>query len=64
MGRKKRRKTKKYVRTTVSLPEDVWRTLRIESIETRTTMGDLIAEKIKELEDIKKRLGAAEVEEG
>ncbi|MDQ7083120.1 MAG: chromosome segregation protein SMC [Aquificota bacterium] len=50
----KRRKGK-YVRTTVSLPEDVWMELRVESIKRKKTMGDLIAEKLEELKKLKKR---------
>ncbi len=54
--RKKKSKAKKYVRTTVSLPESVWKELRIESVKTKTSMGDLIAMKIRELKDLKSRL--------
>ncbi len=54
MPRKK--KDKKYVRTTVSLPEDIWEKLRIESVKTKTPMGELIASKIKELERLRRKL--------
>ncbi len=58
--RRKKGKAKKYVRTTVSLPESVWEELRIESVKTKTAMGDLIAMKIKELKDLKSRLSFTE----
>jgi hypothetical protein len=54
MGRKK--KKGKFVRTTISLPYEIWEKLRIESIKTKTPMGDLIASKIKELEKLQKKL--------
>lgn len=50
-----RRKKGKYVRTTVSLPESIWRKLRMESIKERKPMGDLIAERLRELERLKKK---------
>ena len=53
--RKKRSKSR-YVRTTVSLPEDVWKELKIESIEKRITLGELIVEKLKELEELKSKM--------
>ena len=51
-----RKKKRGYVRTTVSLPRDVWEELRIESIKKKTTMGELIAKKLKELKDLRSRL--------
>lgn len=54
--RKKKRKRKEYVRTTVSLPRDVWENLKIESIKTKTPMGELIAKKLKEHERLTKKL--------
>ncbi|HIQ49401.1 MAG TPA: chromosome segregation protein SMC [Aquifex aeolicus] len=54
--RKKKRKKKEYVRTTVSLPKDIWENLRIESIKTKTPMGELIAKKLKEYERLTKKL--------
>ena len=53
--RRKRAKSK-YVRTTISLPESVWKELRIESIEKRVTMGELIARKIEELKELRTKL--------
>lgn len=57
MKKRKGKTSKKYVRTTVSLPEDVWRELRVESIDKKITMGDLIAKKIRELKELQKRVG-------
>ncbi|SNZ16171.1 chromosome segregation protein SMC [Hydrogenobacter hydrogenophilus] len=57
MKKRKEKTSKKYVRTTVSLPEDVWRELRVESIDKKITMGDLIAKKIRELKELRKRVG-------
>ncbi|WP_457601177.1 chromosome segregation protein SMC [Hydrogenivirga sp.] len=51
----RRGKKRKYVRTTVSLPEDLWKKLKIESIEEKTPLGELIAKKLKELEELKTR---------
>ena len=51
-----RKKKRGYVRTTVSLPKDVWEELRIESIKKKTTMGELIAKKLKELKELRSRL--------
>ena len=56
MKRKRKRKKKSYVRTTVSLPKEVWEELRIESIKTKTTMGELIAKKLKELKELRSKL--------
>jgi len=57
---KKRGRKAKYVRTTVSLPESVWRELRIESVKSRTPLGELIAQKLKELKELKSKLSFTE----
>lgn len=46
----------RYIRTTISLPEDVWKELKIESIEKRMTLGELIVEKLKELEELQSKV--------
>jgi len=61
--RKNKRKKKEYVRTTVSLPKDVWENLRIESIKAKTPMGELIAKKLKEYERLTKKLNIVSGEE-
>ncbi len=53
---KKQKCVRDYVRTTVSLPRDVWEELRIESIKKRITLGDLIAKKIMELKELKEKV--------
>ena len=53
--RKRSRKKKEYVRTTVSLPYEVWESLRIESIKQRIPMGELIAKKLQECDELKKK---------
>ncbi|GAB6065972.1 hypothetical protein JCM9492_10640 [Aquifex pyrophilus] len=55
MSRRKRKK-KDVVRTTVTLPREVWEELRIESIKKNITLGDLIAKKLEELKYLKKKL--------
>ena len=57
----KRRKGK-YVRTTVSLPKEVWEELRIESIRKRIPMGELIAKKIRELKELKERYSVVKLD--
>ena len=51
------RKRKKMVRTTISLPSDVHQALRIEAITKRMSMGELIVQKLKELEEYKQKYG-------
>lgn len=55
-----KKKKENYVRTTVSLPREVWEELKIESIKKKTTMGELIAKKIKELKELRSRLNVIE----
>ncbi|RLJ70695.1 hypothetical protein BCF55_0976 [Hydrogenivirga caldilitoris] len=55
MAKKAGKKEKKFVRTTVSLPENVWKELRMESIKEKLPMGELIARKLKELKELKRR---------
>ncbi len=57
VGGKKKSGKKDYVRTTISLPRDVWEELRIESIKKRTTLGDLIVKKLLELKELKEKVG-------
>jgi len=53
MGRKK----KKVVKATILLPSDVHQALRIEAITKRMSMGELIVQKLKELEEYKQKYG-------
>lgn len=43
------RKKEKYIKTTISLPENLWKELKIESIEKKKTLSKLITEKLKKL---------------
>jgi len=51
------RKKKKMVRTTISLPSEVHQALRIEAITKKMSMGELIVQKLKELEEYKEKYG-------
>jgi len=53
MGRKK----KKVVKITILLPSDVHQALRIEAITKKMSMGELIVQKLKELEEYKQKYG-------
>ncbi|WP_448587888.1 chromosome segregation protein SMC [Thermocrinis sp.] len=52
-----RGKKKKVVKTTILLPPEVHRALRIEAIEKKVSMGELIVQKLKELEEYKEKYG-------
>ncbi len=60
-GRQKKRQ--KFKRTTISLPYDLWESLRIESIKRNISMGELIAKKLRELEKLKEKTAIMEVDE-
>lgn len=47
--KKTKRKKGKSIKTTISLPEDLWKELKIESIEKKKTLSKLIEEKLKRL---------------
>jgi hypothetical protein len=53
MGRKK----KKMVKTTILLPPEVHQALRIEAITKKVSMGELIVQKLRELEEYKEKYG-------
>jgi hypothetical protein len=53
MGHKK----KKVVKTTILLPYGVHQALRIEAITKKMSMGELIVQKLKELEEYKQKYG-------
>jgi len=52
-----RRKRKKAVRTTILLPPEVHQALRIEAIKKKVSMGELIVQKLKELEEYREKYG-------
>jgi len=51
------RKKKKVVKTTILLPSDVHQALRIEAITKRMSMGELIVQKLRELEEYREKYG-------
>jgi predicted HicB family RNase H-like nuclease len=53
MGRRK----KKMVKTTILLPSEVHQALRIEAITKKVSMGELIVQKLRELEEYKEKYG-------
>ena len=53
MGNKKR----KVVKTTILLPSEVHQALRIEAITKKVSMGELIVQKLRELEEYKEKYG-------
>ncbi|MEM2249864.1 MAG: chromosome segregation protein SMC [Candidatus Bathyarchaeia archaeon] len=59
----KAHKRQKFKKTTIILPYDLWESLRIESIKRNTSMGELIAKKLKELEKLKEKTAIMEVDE-
>ncbi len=61
--RGKQKKRQKFKRTTISLPYDLWESLRIESIKRNISMGELIAKKLRELEKLKEKTVIMEVDE-
>ena len=61
--RGKQKKRQKFKRTTISLPYDLWESLRIESIKRNISMGELIAKKLKELEELRQKTAIMEVDE-
>ncbi len=52
-----RHKRKKVVRTTILLPAEVHQALRIEAIKKKVSMGELIVQKLKELEEYREKYG-------
>jgi predicted HicB family RNase H-like nuclease len=50
-------KKKKVVKTTILLPSEVHKALRIEAITKKMSMGELIVQKLKELEEYKEKYG-------
>jgi len=55
-----RKKKQEFVRTTISLPKDLWEELRIESVKKKTSLGKLIAEKIGLLKKLQKKYSVQE----
>jgi len=53
MGNKKKR----VVKTTILLPSDVHQALRIEAITKKVSVGELIVQKLRELEEYREKYG-------
>ena len=61
--RGKQKKRPKFKRTTISLPYYLWERLRIESIKRNISMGELIAKKLRELEELRQKTAIMQVDE-
>jgi len=48
---------KKTVRTTILLPPEVHQALRIEAITKKMSIGELIVQKLRELEEYREKYG-------
>ncbi|MEJ7619716.1 MAG: hypothetical protein WKI46_02705 [Aquificaceae bacterium] len=59
----KTHKRQKFKKTTIILPYDLWESLRIESIKRNTSMGKLIAKKLRELEELRQKTAIMQVDE-
>ena len=55
--RRKKRKSKKvrYIKTTLYLEENLWKDLKWEAIQKKTTLSELVNKKLKELRELKKK---------
>ncbi len=60
----KAQKRQKFKKTTIILPCDLWESLRIESIKRNTSMGELIAKKLRGLEELRQKTAIMEFDEG
>jgi predicted DNA-binding ribbon-helix-helix protein len=54
-GKVQKRPKKKRIRTSIYLEEDLWKQLKHEAIDKKTTLSELINRKLKELENLKKK---------
>ena len=50
-------KKKRVVKNTILLPSEVHQALRIEAITKKVSMGELIVQKLRELEEYKEKYG-------
>jgi predicted HicB family RNase H-like nuclease len=57
MKKQAKKKGKKTVRTTIILPKELHKALRIEAIEKGISMSELILQKLEELEKYKQKFG-------
>ena len=56
--RRNKRKSKKgkLVKTTLYLEEELWKELKWEAVQKKTTLSDLVNRKLKELKELKKKI--------
>ena len=56
--RRNKRKSKKgkFVKTTLYLEEELWKELKWEAVQKKTTLSDLVNRKLKELKELKKKI--------
>jgi len=60
--KKNPRKKKKLIRTSICLEEDLWKQLKHEAIDRKTTLSELINRKLKELETLKRKTTFIEID--
>ena len=65
MGRKKKPSKTRMVKTSITLPKDLWEELKIKSVKEGKTLSEVITKELEEMRRIRK-LGVLEVsdEEG
>lgn len=65
MGRKKKPSKTRMVKTSITLPKDLWEELKIKSVKEGKTLSEVITKELEEMRRIRK-LGILEVsdEEG
>jgi len=61
-AKKKPKKKKKLIRTSIYLEEDLWKQLKHEAIDRKTTLSELINRKLKELGTLKRKTALMEID--
>jgi predicted DNA-binding ribbon-helix-helix protein len=61
-AKKNPKRKKKLIKTTLYLEEDLWKQLKHEAIDKKTTLSELINRKLKELETLKKKTTFMEID--
>jgi len=57
---KKEKEREEWVKTTVLLPRNLWKELKLEAVKEEKNFSELIAEKLKELKRLKKKYSELE----
>ena len=60
--KKNPKRKKKIIRTSIYLEEDLWKQLKHEAIERKTTLSELINRKLKELGTLKRKTTFIEID--